>query len=453
MEIEDSSLYLDVQGVMQSGVKPVHYTWQATIHNGDVDIEVLKIRERDTLMEFDLKYAEEMMLTIEIGLGTYAHQLYPNRDKLDITLSRYPIGEIGDAEDDTQTVKTTRYTAIMVDKGDFKLEANSSNTPSEEALNLVKIESVTFQLVNKTLEQLRLITVGLRMRDTTVEKAAKAILTAMSKNVKVDGTAQPKGVNMVTPSNQNKFDHIVLPDGPVRLVQVPAYLQEHYGIYSTGLGYFYHENYWYLYPRYDVERYNDATNTVTIINVPKNRFTGVERTYKQDGSHLTILATSEVRLEDNSTVLQLNAGNGVRYADADKFMDGFATTKNNKAVAARARNNSEYTTTVRENGINNVRFSSNQITANPYVEFSKMAERNGAYFSFRWENSDQSLIVPGMVAKIMYLDGETIQELHGTLVKVHHYDQMAGVGYVNTRYISHSVLVFFVQRSLPKSAS
>jgi hypothetical protein len=451
MEIENSSLYQDVQEVIQSGIKPVHYTWKATIHAGDLDIDVMKVTSRDTLLEFDLKYAEEMMLTVELGLGTYAHHVYPNQDKLDITLTRYPIGEVGDAQNSEQNVQTQRYTAVLVDKGDVKLEANNANTPTEAALNLTKILPVEFQLINKTLEQLRLKTFGVTLRDATVEKAVKAILTTFSQQINVDAPQIPKGVSMVKASNQTKYGQMVLPHG-LRLVQLPAYIQEHFGIYSAGLGYFFHQGYWYLYPRYNVERYTETEKTLTIINVPQNRFTGTERTYNQVGSHLTILATSEVRLEDRSTSLQLNAGNGTRYADANKFMEGFNLTKNNKTVVSRGRNTSEFISTERPNGMNNIRFSDKMITANPYAEYSKLAERNGAYFSMRWENSDQSLIVPGMVAKILYLDGEEIKELYGSLLKVHHYDQMAGAGYVSTRFVSHSVLVFFVERSLPDQA-
>jgi len=451
MEIENSSLYQDVAEVIGSGAKQVHYTWRATIHIGNDDIDVLKVVSRDNLMEFDHKYAEEMMLTVEVGLGTYAHRLYPNQDQLDITLTRYPIGEVGNADDNEQNVQATRYTAIMVDLGDVKLEANSSNTPTETALNLTKMVTVEFQLINKTLEQLRLKTFGITVRDATVEKALKAILTSFSKDIDVDANQLPQGVSMVKASNQTKYGQMVIPHG-LRLVQFPAFMQEHFGIYNAGLGYFYHQRHWYLYPRYNVERFTDTQKTLTIINVPRNRFTGTERTFKQVGSHLTILATSEVKLEDRSTALQLNAGNGARYADANQFMENYVKTENNKSVVSRARNTSEYMSLERPNGMNNIRFSEKMITANPYAEFSKLAERNGAYFSMRWEHSDQSLIEPGMVAKIMYLDGEEIKELYGSLVKVHHYDQMAGVGYVSTRFISHSVLVFFVERSLPDQA-
>ena len=451
MEIENSSLYQDVLEVTQSSVKPVHYTWKATIHVGDTDIEAMKVVSRDTLMEFDLKYAEEMMLSVELGLGTYAHRIYPNQDRLDITLTRFPIGEVADAQNDGQNVQSQRYTAVLVDRGDVKLESNNANTPTETVLNLTNLLTVEFQLINKTLEQLRLKTFGVTVRDTTVEKAIKAILTTFSKQLNVDAEKLPQGVSMVKASNQTKYDQLIFPHG-LRLVQVPAFVQEHYGIYSAGLGYFYHQGYWYLYPRYNVERYMDTEKTLTVINVPQNRFTGVERTYKQVGSHLTILATSEVRLEDRSTSLQLNAGNGARYADANQFMENFTLTKDNKTVAARARNTSEYLSVERPNGMNNIRFSDKAITANPYAEFSKLAERNGAYFSMRWENSDQSLIVPGMVAKILFLDGEEIKELYGSLIKVHHYDQMAGVGYTSTRFTSHTVLVFFVERSLPNQA-
>jgi len=449
MEIENSALYRDILSVINSGAKQVHHTWKATVHIGNRDVEVLKVVERDTLMEFDNKYAAETMLAVEVGLGTYAYQFYPNRERLEITLTRYPIGEVGDAPNTEVATETVRYTAVLVELGDVTLEGNTANTASEESLNLVRLVTVEFQLVDKVMEQLRAISIGMTPRNAKIEDVVKAILTNVSQQVDVDESMRPQGVSMVKASNQTKYDHVVIDHHGIRLVQLPAYLQQKYGIYSAGLGYFYHQRRWHLYPRYNVEREMDSGTSLTIINVPKNRFPGSERTYQKVGSHVTILATGDVKMEDLSTIAQLNAGNGVRFVDANNFMEEFFVTKNNKTVASRARNVSEFTGVERDNGMNNVRSSDNYITANAFVEYSKLAERNGAYFSMRWEHSDQSLIVPGMVAKILYLDNGEIKEIRGSLLKAHHFDQMAGEGYTRTRYYSHSVLVFFVERSLP----
>jgi hypothetical protein len=447
MEIEQSSLYREVEEVINSSAKPVHYKWQAEVHVGDDTYSAIKVLSIDDRREYDTNFAEEVMLEVTFGLGTFAYDIYPNQDALDVTLTRIPLNEAGDAETDSASPQAERYTATLVDTGNFKVEANGANVPSRETLNLVQIHTCEFQLQRKAVEQMRLVSVGMRMRGCTVEEAIKSILTNESTQINVDDLQKPKGVDMVPASNQTKREHIIVNDG-VRLVDVPQYIHEKCGgVYSSGLGYFYDQDYWHIYPCYDTERFAEAKYTMTVVNVPKNKFPRVERSYNQDGDHVTVLATGDVKFSDDSNIMQLNAGNGVRFMDANAIVNRTnVQVQGNKATAARARNTSEFTTVPRPNGINNVQLSDAPITANPYLEYSKMARRNGAFLQFIWENSNPSLLFPGMMAKILYLDGDDIKEVHGVLLKAHTQHKLEGQGMTSTRYRSFTVLVFFTQR-------
>jgi hypothetical protein len=325
------------------------------------------------------------------------------------------------------------------------IDSGAVNSVSEEALDLSNVFEVNFQLVNKALEQLRVITVGGIWRNCTVEDTVKGILTTESKKVEVEDIRMPQGVDMVPAANTAKRDHISIPHG-TRLVDVPQYVHERCGgIYRTGLGYYLRGDYWYIYPCYDTTRFFDVEKTLTVINVPSNKLPQVERSYRLDGTNLLVLATGEIKFRDDSEVQQLNAGNGVRFADADRFMRGFTETKDNKTVASRGKNNSEFIAIKRADGLNNVQVSKDAITANPYIEYSRLARREGSMIALEWQNSDPRLIFPGMMVKLLYLEEGLVLETFGVLVKAHHYVHNQAKGMAEIRYRTSSVLSVFAK--------
>jgi hypothetical protein len=62
-----------------------------------------------------------------------------------------------------------------------------------------------------------------------------------------------------------------------------------------------------------------------------------------------------------------------------------------------------------------------------------------------WENSDPSLITPGLAVKYMYLDGEEVKEMYGIVIKTHHFTTTQGVGITASRHTSKTSLVFFAK--------
>lgn len=444
MEFTDSSLYREVQAITESSNKPVHYTWSAEIHVGKDTYPVLKVMSIDFQDDFESKYSTEIIGRMALLGGVYAKWIYPSKDNLEMTLYRVPLHEATDVNNTEAVIESERYRVTLVDTGNPIVEGNGANTATEDILNLTNIFEVDFQLVNKAVEQLRMISIGGIYRNVTVEDVVKGVLTSESKKVSVEGVRIPQGVDMIKASNQNKRDHVIIPHG-TKLVDLPAYVHHKCGgMYSAGLGYYLFGDYWYIYPCFDSTRFNQEENTLTVVNVPRNKLPDTERSYRQDGSNLVVLATGDVKLRDDTESRQLNEGNGVRFSDANNFMDGFTTVKGNKAYVSRGKNNSEFISTERKTGLNNVPVSSNHINANPYLERSKLAKRQGSVLGFVWENSNPKLLYPGMPVKVLYLSGDEIKTIYGTLLKAHHYVQLKGKGYTDIRYATRSVLSVFI---------
>lgn len=445
MEIESSSLMREIYAITSSGPKDVHAYWDADILVNSKVLKPLKVLSIDFLTDYENNFSDEIIIKLALSGGMYAKQIYPYNDNVQIKIYRKPLGESGNLRAVSDTLESEIYTATMIDRGNPIYSQNGGNTPTEQNLDLGSIFEIEFQLMNKALEQLRLITVGGIYRNTTVENVVKGILTTESKKIQTDGVREIKGIDMIPAANTTARDHLVIPHG-TKLIDIPEYVHKKCGgIYSAGLGYYLQGDYWYIYPCFDTTRFNTEERKLVIINVPQNKFPNVERTFKQDGKKLTIIATGEVKFSDDSEIQQLNAGNGVRFSDAKQFMNEYTKTSNNKTLAQRGRSTNEFVATPRKNEINVTLMSSNHINANPYIEYSKLARRQGAIFSFVWENSSPYLIFPGMVTKVMYLDGSEIKEFYGVVLKEHDYVGTYSPGLTVRRHTCRSMISVFIK--------
>lgn len=453
MDIKDSSLWREVTNITQNGEKPVHQTWTATIYVGDQKIVPFKIVSVDIDRDYLNNYTDYILVDLRIPLGTYAKRIYPYLDQLEIELKRVSIGESNDAVNVDQAAQVERFTAIMLDIGNPIVQSAIGSATAEEDLNRIDIPTVKFQLLNKSLEQIRVLPVGGIYRNMTGEDVVKSLLTKSSQTATVDATRKVKGVQMVKASNQKKRDAIILPQN-LQLVDVPHHI--HYncgGLYSAGLGYYLQDDHWYVFPVFDSTRFSDGDPTLTIINIPAHRLPGIERTYRKDGDNLVVLATGHTSFKDIRNTAQLNSGNGVRFADASQLVDNFATIKDNRATATRAKTNTEILANKRPNDINYVTTAMRQINANPYVEYSELTARQGSGISLVWENADHTLIHPGMPTRVMYLDGNDVKEIYGVLQGGHLYASLRDPGVTSSRFVNQLTLSVFVKPIVETPAS
>lgn len=450
MDIQDSALYREINAVISSGAKPVHFAWAATIHANGKNIRAMKLIEADINRDYEVNYSDDIHVLLALPAGDFWADIYPFQDSLEITLYKYPLAEVGDAANSNSPIQTERYKAVLLldEQGSPLLENTGANNDTRNTLNLKDLPPVKFQLIDRSLYQMMMMEVGNNFRNCTVEKALRAIMTTESQKVVVDQQRVNQGVEMVPATNQAVRASINIPQGTA-LTDVPAWIhQKCGGVYSAGFGYFLQNNHWYIYPCYDPTRANKTAPALTIINLPKNRFVGIERTYRIDGGNLVVLATGDVKFRDRANAMQLNRGNGVRFTAADQLIDNWATVKGGVPIASRGKVSTEVIAVDRPDGLNNARVSPRAINANPFVEYSDLAARNGSPFALTWENSDPSLITPGMLAVVIYQDGESISQVYGVVLKSHTFVRMQGNGMTSSRHATDTAISIFVQRPL-----
>jgi len=461
MELEESPLYNEVKLIMEDGAKPIAYYWEGEIHTPEKykfhldtidkiipegNIDILKIISIDNVCNFETNIGDELVIETLVPFGVYVKHIYPNRAKLEITLFKNPLLEIGDEDKKDELKESERYKAVPILEGLPSFEGTDMDAFDEFTLNLQTPLTISFQLFNRSLEVLRTITVGGIFRKVINEDVIKAILTKESLRLKIEGKQAIEGMNIVESDNKTVRDHTIIPQG-VRLIALPTYVQEKCnGVYNFGIGTYLQRKIWYVYPLYNTSRFNDADQKIIIYKIKRSRSNGMERTYRIDGKTSYILATSDSKFQDDANTNFMNEGNGVRLANAKSFMNQPSQSSNNKTMMNRKSLNSEIVFGEKEDGLNSVYQSNDSIGDNIFLERTRISARDGAIMSFTWDNADPKILQPGMVVKILYMDNDVMQEFNGVLLSAQVFVQLNGQGLSIKRHITTCHLSIFVNK-------
>lgn len=448
MDIDNSPFKKEIDKILKSKDKTVAFNWEVEFKPREPNDVVLskdpydvnyvedyekkkiykpmKIINIDFSEDYENNASSDITLICTIPLGLWVKVLYPYRDHLECTLIQRPIKTFTrEFQKDEDPITNTYF---CVPKIDEKIvgEAKYLDRFTRYELDNKGVVDVHFQLYDLSYEKLRTVTVGNIFRRATCEEVMKSILAKESDKIKTKEGKAIDYIQVVEPDNEEKREHFVIPQGTL-LTDIPHYLQKRCGgIYNAGIGRYIRDKTWYIYPLYDTGRFDDEKKTLTVFKIPSMELTNVERTFRTEGDKLYILATDQSSFRDNGILDFLNKGNGVRWADARVFMtEKHFEAKDNKAIISRKQVNHEFLyKDLKES--NTVFRSENQIHANPFYEYSKLAARRGLVYGFIWENSKPELLIPGMMVKILYLKKQKVCSIEGVLLKAQTSIQLRG---------------------------
>ena len=442
MAIENTPIQDEIDAIIRKGTNPVNSQWRCVVETPDEYVEPLKFFSIDIDRRYDEHFADYVLVDMVLPLGAFNHRIMPFKDDLHLRIARYPLPEQGEEID--EEIMNRRYRAIInFDSIDILASTNvPANT--EQGGDLGDMIRVEFQLVDVALEQVRIHEVGGIYRDTKPGDVVRYILTALSKQLKLPSEDKIRGVDMVKADNQHIYSHVIIPHG-MRPMDVPAYVQENWGgIYNAGIGCYLQEGLWYLWPEFNVQRFNKEKKTLTVYNIPPNRYRGIERTWRTTDYQVIIIATGESKHLDRSYHQQLNKGNAVRFTAGDRVWDGFGLTQNNKHYVNRPQNNTEHEPIEKKN-YHVAPVSAVRISNNSFWQSSVVARRQGSFLTTTWENSEPEMIYPGMPVKFIYMDDNEVKEREGVVIRVHHYIHDDRKGPVAGRHICNSALTLFIK--------
>lgn len=447
MEMIKNALNNEIKMIMDSGVKSPHFQLLTYIRCNNKDIKTEKTISLDINREYSGSFADVVMVECAMGWGDYVFDVYPYKANLEVTIYLIPSGEVSYTPSIKQSVKSFKYRGLLIESSSEMAVAHDIVDKDRFSLNIAGLKRFKMQLIDLTTEWVRLEQVGGVFKNRTVSELAQFLLTQQSKRVKLTADQAIKGVDIVPADNKEVRATIAIP--PKLLVDVPEFLQNHAGgFYSAGIGYYLQSSIWYLFPLFNLKRFDKTPNNLTIINVPKGRMPGIEQTYRMAGKQLIILSTGQSKHSDKSEGTLAAEGNGVRYIEARSVLEGNVTVADNKMTYDRSKANSEFLSDQSATGLNNASLAKDLIVGNGFKETAKIAARQGTLFSAEWENSNPELLTPGMPVKVIYPDGNKVKEMYGVLHAVHSYYHLIGEGMLAQRHGCTSVLGVFVERTV-----
>jgi len=449
MTIDTTVLLSDVQEILQSGLKNVFFKWRCEIIVGDNRFTPMKVISAPLKRDYQVNVADQLELTVMIKEYEYDYITQADDDRLEVILYKEPQQSNSTATNMYLVPSTQRFKAVVNYKGVDRPKPKTGqklSTPDIENSGEQMKELVlsAFDLVAETI---RLNEVGLTGRNKNPLLFVRAIVGKESKKVS-GGEIAVRGVDIIEPSNTEVRQHIPIPDG-VPLQDLPGYVQKLCGIYNAGIGFYLQSGLWYIYPLYDVTRYNKTERNLTVFNVNTNRFPSAESSFKVYGKALKIVNTGKFSFFDNREYDYLNVGNGSRFTTCADISENFGTYNNGKYTIKRKENNTEAVLENKRTGMNYAPVSSQRFTSNPFVELSALAQRECSYAAFEWQNATDEIIYPGMPCKIYFLSqNDEVKETTGTVLGVEYFYELAGNRLTDPRYICNAVVKLALRRIL-----
>lgn len=408
----------------------------------------LKLLSYDTERDYEKNYGDYLKLRAFIAYGTWVKVLFLAREHLLCTITKTPLIEGTYDTDPDREIITVTYDCIPQMREELQVEVSRFAMQDKFSLDIsVAPLEIDFELLDRSLELTRKVSMGAIVRKHKPADVINSIMSRFTAELEIDEGKAVEKITLIKPDNEEEREHYLIPHG-TKILDVPNYIQNKCGgVYGSGINTYFQDNQIYIYPIANLKRFDDEEQTLTVIKVPENRYTDIERTYMLDGKRLTVLATSESKFADMNRAVLLREGNGVRFADARKFMNKLTETKDNKSVIKRKDVNHEYLSVPMENQ-NSVEMSGTRIHSNPFKEYSKQAKKDGGLFTFVWQNANINLLYPGMPVKVLYSDQEDIKELQGVLLKVHGVIQSTIQGMAPSGHFSQASL--FIYAAVPE---
>jgi len=442
MELIYTPLYQEVLDVLSNCPKQSQYYDDITFlldNTGNNTYTPLSLDSITIRRDYINNFSDEISATCKIPLGQYAFNIYPNRVQLRAVLTRYQLKSDGSVDQEVAPTAQT-YLAVLVEDRAAITQFQGQEAKSIEALDLVDILSVKFQLFDLGMMKLRTIQIAGIYRDMTCEQIVRSAVCQYASEVDIES------FDIEQSDNQATRVQTLIPTN-TRLVDLPGYLQKKYGVYNADLGTYIQNNNWYIFPIYDTTKFQNSKRTLTIYIIPPNKYPESESTYREYQDSIVIIATSKVDFRGDNDINYIIDGNGARYVDENRVLADYSRVEDNKVTVERALNTNEYIANPRGDGLTQAFVTDKIFSANPYAQFSELARRKGGILKVTWENSLPSLLTPGMNVRIVYFDKGELQEAYGTLTKVSHIAFKAGD--INSKkHVSNSQLVLFTNLRL-----
>lgn len=352
--------------------------------------------------DFVQSYTDQTSITIEL-MPKEIQEMLQNTQDLECIVKLTPMDSMSFTEVYDQEEIIYEKKVILPENQDLEKKFNAGayvNTETGEYDTLKQQDTwipIELQLMDKDIYEIRHVQINAMFNDVTHE----ALLHWIGQQFNVDE------VKCVAPDNTRTFKNLVIP--PTKDIStVFPYLQERYGIYAKGMGYYVMKGILYNYPLWDVNQSTSPEDSVLhIYKGPEKYFLGLDKYHARIDKDIHIVTIAPVDLSALNTAGSENTGNVHVSTNAEAIYDQFAPINKDGSIT---RDGSDITTVTLQNeagnmtsNMQNVKYTGER--TNIYQSTSEMAANDGTMIKIGWKCAYPHAITPGQHV-IYYYTGE-----------------------------------------------
>lgn len=392
-------MYVKVSKILQkeisvalSGSGSTAYLPKLTLHNPNTEYtETFNMLESLSFVQnFSEAYMDEITAVVRVR-PAQIRTIIDNMQDLECTIILTPMNV---------TLNTPDYSQQPII---IKTNLLSENVDMDQIFNKEQFNSDGNRPPTNLSEQELTTLYTLYLVEPSVYKARHTGVNAILNSVDMEHVLQWvcyqfgfESVNIYKPDNPQVYGSVIIP--PMKyLNNVFTYLQDRYGIYLAGLGYYVTDNTIYVYPAFDKEpSHSNTRGVIHIIHGPENNYVGLDTYHRKVDDDTWILSISEVQVKKPGIAAEENGGNTMIALDPNNAMDNGvvigkdgSTTRDPSTVTTVqvARSNSM------KSGANVPKYKGN--ISNIYSFTSSMVINNYDYIGLAWVQAVPRFIKPG----------------------------------------------------------
>lgn len=399
------------QYVSDNKISPV-FKMEVIIHTKDKDItnsENIYLHNLTVNRDYENNIGDHIEAQISIPPGTFIEDVFPYLDNCEVTIRVKKQYTVGSATEKKPFVSTTKYKAIFLKDKNASLPNNKLY--SKVDMNQQPSFILTLQLMDKSVEALRIKTAGGSFSISGVKgvkEALKTVLSSEASKVFVENKPSLDFIHMYEPDNPGDLKSLTMPSFS-RVIEIPDYVQEKsVGVYNSGLGCYIQKcamsptkiktGMW-VYPLYTVKRDNVETMEIYCPTI-ESSLVSLPGAIHQDNRYVLLAYKPSVQA-NNKEAGVMGAGSGFRSADASKMMTKPVKVTQRGPVFEREKLNTEVIYKEREDGIN---FAVNKGTYfNNFALASSIMKAKLNFIILQISNLDHDVIRPGVNIRLSTL--------------------------------------------------
>lgn len=420
----------------QAEVKAVHYNYSGGFMIKGAKFPFIDIYYIDYHRDYVNNFTDVITIKAIMDTTSYYRDVLNNIDDLEVYIHRRQMAEnstlflLGGRAD------SKTYKAIIPNPPVRGLGGNSGldqaviENPEQSAT------TIEIQLVDKNAIDIKMAKWAGMLEQTKPSEALAMVLS---------GGLEDYGVEQVQIAEPDVTDsrQIIIPQG-TNIKDCASYLQQNYGIYNFGIGSYKSDKTWFIYPLYNGKRYDKEYYKMSITIVRKEDVQiEVPRTYVVNNGNLIWYCVSDLKVEKNASIDQLNAGTGF-YVNSPENNRGpnLNALGPNKMEMDGSQGMNSFSVIDRKDGLNNnIRLPEN--TQNLAKHVSALYSNKGHYIELQWRYANYDLLYPGMPVKIVYTDNGIVEQ-YGTLHECHATINRVGEYVGEAPYECHVTMRIFV---------